>query len=228
MGVVAEQASPGVLAPVTPVACVSTVLLATLIVPSTGRAQTELGWPDLSGAIVEIRFDAAPSEDRRQLEILSGLMVGEPFRALEIRKAVRRLYQLGRFENVFVRAAPADNGVVVNISLPPRRVIRSFDLESDVLDEDEALAAMQAAAGDRFDPNKLSRWQAALDEGFGSSRISGPRDRNRPSLARRRGRGRRSDSHRRRTGDPTAAGPAAGPNPQTALAGQRRAGLVDG
>ena len=112
--------------------------------------------------IIDVRIDAAPSEDVDQLAKLSGLTIGLPYRPLEVRKAVRRLYQLGRFENVFVRAARVRQGYRISVQLPPRQVIRAVEIESDALDDSEVLEAMQAQVGDRFDRRVVPDWTEAL------------------------------------------------------------------
>ncbi len=116
--------------------------------------------------IVDVEFDAAPSEDPDELSLLAGLTIGRPYRALDVRKAVRRLYQIGRFENVYVRAKRVEAGIRLRIGLPPRQVLRSFQITAteEVLDESEVLAAMGVAVDDPFDPNDLKVWRKAITE----------------------------------------------------------------
>ncbi len=135
--------------------------LVALVAPSISSADER---PSLARPVVALEFDAAPSEDVQALEQLSGLTVGQPFRPLAVRKAVRRLFQLGRFENVIVRAAPTAGGLRLTVSLPPRQRIQVFEIESDLFDDSEVLATIEAAVGDPFDPAKVPRWQAALDK----------------------------------------------------------------
>ena len=117
-----------------------------------------------SGPIVKVRFDAAPSESLEALQDLSGLRVGQMYRPLAVRRAVRRLYQLGRFENVIVRASTTQRGVSLKIDLPPRQVLQSFEVDAgDVLDEDDILTAIKARVGGRFDARVLPKWEEALE-----------------------------------------------------------------
>ena len=112
--------------------------------------------------IVGLSFEAAPNEDLEKLEVLSGLAVGEPYRPLSVRKAVRRLYQVGRFENVYVRATTVDSGVRLRIILPPRPRIRNFNVESEVLDDSDVSTALGVDVGDDFDARSIGAWRVAV------------------------------------------------------------------
>ena len=115
--------------------------------------------------VVELEFEVAPDEDVAELRVLSGLTIGDPYRPLVVRRAVQRLYQLGRFENVFVRAATTPHGVRLLLTLPPRRTLQAVQLEADgVLSETEVLAAFQAELNDPFDPRDVPTWEQALQE----------------------------------------------------------------
>lgn len=92
--------------------------------------------------IDEIRFVAAPDESQDELLALTGLAAGKPYVASEVRRAVELLYQLGRFDNVYVSAARVAHGVDLEFVLPPRPHIREIKISGN---ESLSASAIEAA-----------------------------------------------------------------------------------
>jgi outer membrane protein assembly factor BamA len=85
----------------------------------------------LSGLPIEkIEVTAPEGEDTVALIQLTGLAVGRPYSTEDVRRAVKLLYQLDRFENVYISAARISNNVTLEIVLPPRPRIRELRVES--------------------------------------------------------------------------------------------------
>jgi outer membrane protein insertion porin family len=122
----------------------------------------------LEGLTVDaIEVKAPPRESPPQLLALSGLEPGQPFRAAEIRRAVKVLYQLGRFENVYVFGRRLGNLVELELRLTPRIHVRELTvLGADPLSDDEVEAALGLAVGADLDPGTLQRRQGALEAAF--------------------------------------------------------------
>lgn len=145
------------------------VFAAMLAIAAAGPAiaQTEEAEPPerLTGlAIASVAFEVAPTEDLSALKQLAALNVGDPFSPSAVRRAVKVLYQLGRFENVRVRAAREDNGVHVRLLLPPRGVVKALVIiASEELDRDEIEAAIGARADSALDPRRLPQMRDELE-----------------------------------------------------------------
>lgn len=106
----------------------------------------------LAGLSIEkIDIRAPENEDIDALLALTGLSAGKPYAASEIRRAVKLLYQLDRFENVYVSASRSVNSVNLEIVLPPRPRVRDVRVESI-----EELLAVKTRADERGRRN--SRW----------------------------------------------------------------------
>lgn len=90
-------------------------------------AQAELEWTGRS--LAEVSWQVPPGEDLAKLKALAALEPGSLFSPIEVRRAVKALYQLGRFDNVRVEGALTDEGqVALQFSLPPRPVLRQLRL----------------------------------------------------------------------------------------------------
>jgi outer membrane protein assembly factor BamA len=122
----------------------------------------------LSGLVIDrIDVRAAPEEDVEKVLSLSGLRIGSPYSQSEIRRAVKVLFQTGRFENVYVKAKRAENAVQLVLELPPKPRIRQIDVAaSEVLGSEELEAALGLRIGDEVDGRDLvdrrGRVKAAL------------------------------------------------------------------
>lgn len=133
--------------------------------------------PPASPSIVELEFRAAPSEAIEALRKLAGLEIGDPYGTLAIRKAVRRLFQTGRFQNVYVRAARVEGGLRLRFELPPRQRLTAIEVDDpSVLSQSEVLEATKATVGQSFDTRDLPEWKEALErtlirQGYRSPKI---------------------------------------------------------
>jgi outer membrane protein assembly factor BamA len=102
-------------------------------------------------AIEQIEIEASPSENKTALLSLTGLSVGAPYVAADARRAVELLYQLGRFQNVYVSAARSGNGVFVRFDLPPRPRVRDVKITGDALSQSEIEDAIELHGGSELD-----------------------------------------------------------------------------
>lgn len=115
-------------------------------------------------AIERIVIEAAPGEDDDVLLQQSGLKVGDAFSPTAVRRAVKLLYKIGRFENVRVRAARVNNRVHLRLILPPRGIVRELRvIASDVLTKPEIEAAIGVATDRQIDPRRLPEMRDALE-----------------------------------------------------------------
>src|SRR5688500_7265699 len=107
----------------------------------------------LSGLVIDrIDVQAAPEEDPKKILELSGLKIDAPYSQSEIRRAVKVLHQLGRFENVYVFASRVENAVHLIINVPPRPRIKEIDVvASEVLGSEELEQALGWKIGDEVD-----------------------------------------------------------------------------
>lgn len=123
------------------------------LVPAVAAAQPQR----LSGLVVDkIEVEAAPEEDVARLLALSGLEVDTPYSQVEIRRAVKVLHQLGRFDNIFVFATRKGNTVELLLRLPPKPRIRAIEVvQSEVLDQDELEQVLGWKIGDEIDERDL-------------------------------------------------------------------------
>lgn len=132
------------------------------------RAQPVAAALDLEGRpISELVLLAPPREQEELLRGLAGLEVGRPYRAAEIRRAVKVLFQLGRFENVFVRAGAAEGGLRVELILTPRPFIREIQVTGGAaLAEAQVLDALGLRVGDELDVGTFPERRRRLEERF--------------------------------------------------------------
>ncbi|CAN0540684.1 unnamed protein product, partial [Laminaria digitata] len=106
-----------------------------------------------------------PDEDPEQLLRLSGLSVGEPYRVGQVRRAIKLLFSLGRFDTVRVLAEVKGEGVALSIELPPEpRLVETRLMLSEVLSEDEVQEALRVVPGDPIGKRDLPRLSKAVKE----------------------------------------------------------------
>jgi outer membrane protein insertion porin family len=107
--------------------------LAVAVAEGASPDEAELGWT--GRPLAEVSWQVPPAEDLVKLKELAALDVGLPFSPSEVRRAVKALYQLGRFDNVRVEGALTPEGqVALHFFLPPRPVLRQIRLvQSEVL-----------------------------------------------------------------------------------------------
>lgn len=111
-----------------------------------------------------LEIDAPANEDPAQLLRLSGLEVGEPYRVVKVRQAIKRLFAAGHFETVRVVAIPEGRGIRLRIELPPEpHLVELLVAKSEVLDADELQTTLRFRAGADVAPGDLGAWQAALE-----------------------------------------------------------------
>lgn len=113
--------------------------------------------------ILGIEIKAPPDEDPDQLLRLTGLNVGEPYRVAQVRRAIKLLFSLGRFDTVRVLADLEPDGVRLTIELPPEpRLVELRLLRSEVLSEDEVQEALQIVLGAPIGPRDLPGLSKAI------------------------------------------------------------------
>jgi outer membrane protein insertion porin family len=113
--------------------------------------------------VAELRILASPSEDVEQLQRVSGLQVGAPYRITEVRRAIKLLFSLGRFETVEVRARTDAAGVHLTLWLPPEpRLVEVRVLQSDLLDPADIAELTGLRLGAALERGALEAWSAAL------------------------------------------------------------------
>lgn len=119
---------------------------------------------DLEGRpVVEVRVVVPPTEDPEQLVRVSGLRVGAPYRITEVRRAIKLLFSLGRFETVEVRARTDADGVHLTVSLPPEpRLVEVRVLQSDLLDTADITERTGLRLAAPVERGALERWTDAL------------------------------------------------------------------
>jgi outer membrane protein assembly factor BamA len=121
-------------------------------------------------AIERIDVRVPEGEDTGALLALTGLSIGKPYSAQDVRRAVKLLYQLDRFENVFVSAGRSGNSVILEIVLPPRPRVRAVRVET--IEELHfgpptrfaSVVAGRVARYPRPQPKKLVLAQAEVEE----------------------------------------------------------------
>ncbi|MEQ8273759.1 MAG: POTRA domain-containing protein [Deltaproteobacteria bacterium] len=120
----------------------------------------------ITGLVIDrVTFEAAPTEDIDDLRQLAGLVEGEAFSPSAVRRAVKVLFRVGRFENVLVYATRDDNRVRVRVVLPPRGIVRALEvIASEELTQEEIEEAMGATADSPIDPRRFPQMRDALEE----------------------------------------------------------------
>jgi outer membrane protein assembly factor BamA len=146
--------------------------------PAPAPAGVEAEGERLEGlAIDALDLAAAPREDKPALLALSGLAAGKPYHAEDVRRAVKLLYQLGRFQNIRVTAERDGNVVRVRLELPPRRTVREISvLAGEVMGASAIKDALGLHTGDELDLTRLPARRLAL------ARVLERRGRRRPAI----------------------------------------------
>ncbi len=102
--------------------------------------------------VSEVTVRLPEGEDAGAVEGMVAVKVGQPLSARALRRTVQLLYQLGRFSNVMVRAAPAKPGpsgeerVAVIVECLPRRTIQAVSFRTDARLSALSTEALRAAA----------------------------------------------------------------------------------
>jgi outer membrane protein insertion porin family len=123
------------------------VLLASLALVAASPVPHEK-WPLVSQVTIRL----PEGEDPAALEGMVAVKVGQPISPRALRRTVQLLYQLGRFSNVVVRAAPAKPGpsgedrVTVVVECLPRRVIQAVSFRTDARFPALSAEALRTAA----------------------------------------------------------------------------------
>lgn len=93
------------------------VLFFACIIVNTARAEDD-GYERLYGLTVDsIEIQSADEFSKEQLLTLSGLREGDPLNAGDIRRTVKLIYRMGKYENVFVFGRRLGNLVQLQIRL---------------------------------------------------------------------------------------------------------------
>lgn len=115
--------------------------------------------------ISRVTFTAPPSENRDELARLIGIAAGTPYSPGLVRRAVRLLHQLDRFDNVYVRAARVGGHVELEFVLPPRRVVRAIEMaDVRVLSAAEIESILGLSVGRVLDDRTLADRRKALTD----------------------------------------------------------------
>ncbi|MBK8013870.1 MAG: BamA/TamA family outer membrane protein [Deltaproteobacteria bacterium] len=115
--------------------------------------------------VARVTFTAPPSEDRDELARLIGIGSGTPYSPGLVRRAVRLLHQLDRFDNIYVRAARVRGQVELEFVLPPRRVVRAIEMgEVRALSATEIESILGLSVGRVLDDRTLADRRKALTE----------------------------------------------------------------
>ena len=114
--------------------------------------------------IQSIRVRAPSDEDLGEVARLIGFAAGDRLRALDVRSAVERLYQVDRFRTVIVRAQELwPEGVVVHVLLEPRRLLGSIRVLSPrPIGQGWVEEVMRVRRGDVVDERELPDLQDRL------------------------------------------------------------------
>ncbi len=142
----------------------------TLLLPVCLAASPAEG--ELRGRTVrELAFVAAPSEDVSTLRALSAVQVGDTYSPAAVRRTIKVLIQLGRFENVIARVAPiADRGLLVSFEVVPLSVLRRIRfLQTGDASRSFIRQALAVEPGRPIDARDLPRLQEKLEESLGRS-----------------------------------------------------------
>jgi outer membrane protein insertion porin family len=124
-----------------------------------------LAAPEPALEIVEVEIEAAPDEDPDELRSLTEIRPGTRYSPRLVRRAVVRLHQLGRFENVIARAQEVDEGLRLIFELPPRTRLRNVRFRVDAeVDEASLREALGVERGDRMLETQLGGLRERLVE----------------------------------------------------------------
>lgn len=113
--------------------------------------------------IAHLELDAPPGENVAELLDLTGLEEGRPLLAADLRRAVKVLYQLDRFDNVYALAERAQNAVSVRLVLPPRPRVQEIELiGAQALTEAEVEEALGLTRGMELDSRTFAERRESL------------------------------------------------------------------
>jgi outer membrane protein assembly factor BamA len=118
----------------------------------------------LRGQVIrEVVFRSAGDRREEELRGLADLEPGTLYRPSRIRRSIERLYQLGEFENVRVRAQPLADGVRLTFELPPRpRLTELRFVGTERVDERRLRTVLALGVGDPVWATDLPRLRTAL------------------------------------------------------------------
>ncbi|MFO0722434.1 MAG: POTRA domain-containing protein [Myxococcota bacterium] len=137
--------------------------LALAVVCPPGAARADDGDRIESLTMDAIDVDAPPKEDKDRLLEMSGLVPGNAFSAAEVRRAVKVLYQLGRFGDVRVYASREGNTVRLRLVLLPRPTVRDVVIEAQGGAPEQAiLRGLGYKAQDELDKSSLPDRRRAI------------------------------------------------------------------
>jgi outer membrane protein assembly factor BamA len=140
------------------------LLLGLLLLGASPGAWGQEGGDRIESLTVDaIELEAPPREDKERLLELSGLTVGRPFSSAEVRRAVKVLYQLGRFGDVRVYASREGNTVRLRLVLPPRPSVRDIVIEAQGAAPESAIQrGLGLKPQDELDPSSLPDRRRAI------------------------------------------------------------------
>ncbi len=150
--------------PVSPAHPALALLLGLLLLGASPGAWGQEGGDRIESLTVDaIELEAPPREDKERLLELSGLTVGRPFSSAEVRRAVKVLYQLGRFGDVRVYASREGNTVRLRLVLPPRPSVRDIVIEAQGAAPESAIQrGLGLKPQDELDPSSLPDRRRAI------------------------------------------------------------------
>jgi outer membrane protein insertion porin family len=115
--------------------------------------------------IASVTIEAPPREDLARLRTLAALEPGATCSASALRRAVKLLYELGRFESVRVHARRVEGGVALRLELSPRQVLAEIRLEGEATVGTTAVEeALGLFVGGELHGDALTRAQTKLGE----------------------------------------------------------------
>ncbi|HTM14155.1 MAG TPA: BamA/TamA family outer membrane protein [Bryobacteraceae bacterium] len=115
------------------------------------------------------RIDFSPSDQplpRPELDRLLPLHVSSPLRQIDVRQALQKLFDTGRFSDVSIDAVPLGDGVALRISTELAYFVGgvSFDGVSDPPNRNQLLTATKLELGTPFVESQMSQAVGSLQE----------------------------------------------------------------
>lgn len=131
------------------------------------RAEDD-GYERLYGLTVDsIDIQSADEFSKEQLLALSGLREGDPLNAGDIRRTVKLIYRMGRYENVFIFGRRLGNVVQLQIRLTPKMFLQELQvIGANNLSEDEIRSALEVEDGKNIELSTLSKGRRALSREY--------------------------------------------------------------
>lgn len=148
-----------------------TLLAATLAIV-LAQAQTDPLNVYRGHPILSVAFDGAPPDELGELRALVEIAPGYIFSTFDIQTAVKRLYALGRFEDVRVYAQLRDETVSVVFAVKQLRRLNTYEINGLSEVSDEAFRnALRLKRGDEIDGRATERLEKRAttflhDEGY--------------------------------------------------------------